>query len=333
MFDLEGLDLRGTKVDSHFPATLNKLLAKSEREEKKIITADVELSQGRQGQALVTSITTGLNGQEKPQCLGSVIMIRDVTHEREVERMKTDFLATVSHELRTPLTSVLGFATVIQDKLARVIFPELETPRPRVVKAMDQTLRNLAIIESEADRLTNLINDVLDIAKMEAGQEVWARQTCEIQGIVQRAIATITPQAQAKAIRLTTAIEPDLPSFVGDENRILQVILNLLSNAIKFTDAGLITVQAQRHQNLLQVAIIDNGPGIQSADQAKIFEPFQQGGDILTNKPQGTGLGLPICKKIVEHHGGTIGVTSQPGQGSTFYFFLPIMAPLVETTA
>lgn len=329
MFDLEGLDLRGARLESYFPATLNQLMLKPEREQEKIITADVKLSRGRQGQALVTNITCGGDGQGQPQCLGSVVMIRDVTREREVERIKTDFLATVSHELRTPLTSVLGFATVIQDKLARVIFPEIETPRPRVAKAMEQALRNLAIIEAEADRLTMLVNDVLDIAKMEAGQEVWAQEILQIEPIIQRAIATIKPQAETKNIVLTTAIAPDLPNFLGDENRILQVVLNLLSNAVKFTGSGVITAQAYRCEDknqYLTVAIIDNGPGIRVADQRKIFEPFQQGGNVLTDKPQGTGLGLPICKKIIEHHGGHIGVISDPGQGSTFFFCLPIFS-------
>jgi PAS domain S-box-containing protein len=334
MFDLEGLELLGAGVDAYFPETLNQLLTKPERKEQRLVTADVELSQGRQGQALITSITSYENGCEYPQCLGAVIMIRDVTHEREVERMKTDFLATVSHELRTPLTSILGFATVIQDKLNRVIIPELDLARPHLSKATERVMRNLAIIESEAQRLTVLINDVLDIAKMEAGQEFWQEHPCAIGPIVERAIATITPQAQKKKISLRGELEPGLPDFIGDENRILQVVLNLLSNAIKFTPKGLITARSYFDQNYLWVEIIDHGPGIDPADQEKIFEPFQQGGgDVLTDKPQGTGLGLPICKKIVERHGGTIGVNSILGQGSTFYFSLPISAPKVETTS
>lgn len=333
MFDLEGLELLGAGVDAYFPETLNQLLAKPEREEQKLVTADVELSQGRQGQALITSITSHENGCEYPQCLGAVIMIRDVTHEREVERMKTDFLATVSHELRTPLTSILGFATVIQDKLNRVIIPELDLAQPRLGKATERVMRNLAIIESEAQRLTVLINDVLDIAKMEAGQESWQEQPCAIGPIIERAIATITPQAQKKNISLQGELEPDLPDFIGDENRILQVVLNLLSNAVKFTPKGLITARSHFYENHLWVEIIDHGPGIHPTDQEKIFEPFQQGGgDVLTDKPQGTGLGLPICKKIVEHHGGTIGVNSSLGRGSTFYFSLPVPVPAVETS-
>ncbi|WP_228015110.1 GAF domain-containing protein [Synechocystis salina] len=331
MFDLEGLELLGAGVDAYFPATLNQLLAKPERQEQQVVTADVALSQGRQGQALITSITSNEDGCKYSQCLGAVIMIRDVTHEREVERMKTDFLATVSHELRTPLTSILGFATVIQDKLHRVIIPELDLAQPSLGKATERVMRNLSIIESEAHRLTALINDVLDIAKMEAGQESWQANPCAIGPIVERAIATITPQAQGKNISLQGDLKPDLPDFIGDENRILQVVLNLLSNAVKFSADGLIIVRSHRHQDYLWVEIIDHGPGIHPADQAKIFEPFQQGGDVLTDKPQGTGLGLPICKKIVEHHGGIIGVNSSLGQGSTFYFSLPIPGPEVET--
>ncbi|MFQ6540340.1 sensor histidine kinase, partial [Aphanothece stagnina] len=203
--------------------------------------------------------------------------------------------------------------------------------QPKLGKAMDRVMRNLAIIESEAHRLTALINDVLDIAKMEAGQESWEQRSCQLGAIIERAIATITPQAQEKNITLQVVLEPNLPDFIGDENRILQVVLNLLSNAVKFTANGLIIAQGYREQDYLRAEIIDNGPGIHPADQGKIFEPFQQGGgDVLTDKPQGTGLGLPICKKIVEHHGGTIGVHSHLGEGSTFYFSLPV--PSTEAT-
>jgi signal transduction histidine kinase len=168
---------------------------------------------------------------------------------------------------------------------------------------------------------------------MEAGQESWQEQPCAIGPIIERAIATITPQAQKKNISLQGELEPDLPDFIGDENRILQVVLNLLSNAVKFTPKGLITARSHFYENHLWVEIIDHGPGIHPTDQEKIFEPFQQGGgDVLTDKPQGTGLGLPICKKIVEHHGGTIGVNSSLGRGSTFYFSLPVPVPAVETS-
>ncbi|MEB3161289.1 MAG: GAF domain-containing protein, partial [Synechocystis sp.] len=324
MFDLQGIDLQGAALESYFPAALTTLWAEQKQQQAGVTTADVSLSHHRQGQALITSITNVLQGGKETQCLGSVIMIRDVTQEREVERMKTDFLATVSHELRTPLTSILGFASVIQDKLNGLIFPQVVATDPKVVKGMDRVQRNLGIIESEADRLTALINDVLDIAKMEAGEMVWTYQPCRLAPILHRAIATLKPQAQSKNIALTLEIEANLPLFSGDENRILQVVLNLLSNAIKFTDTGRIITQAQREQGHLKITIIDSGPGIRPEDQHKIFEPFQQGGDVLTSKPQGTGLGLPICQQIIEHHGGTINVTSTLGQGSTFYFTLPI---------
>lgn len=324
MFDLQGVDLEGAALAAYFPPSLTALLSGNKRQETQVVTADVQLSGDRQGQALITSITKGQGQRQPSQCLGTVMMIRDVTHEREVERMKTNFLATVSHELRTPLTSVLGFAAVIQNKLHTTIFPQITTNDPKVLKSMERVTHNLAIIESEADRLTVLINDVLDIAKMEAGKMVWANHPCRLEPILRRAIATLAPQAESKGIDLTLEIEPDLPLFTGDENRILQVALNLVSNAIKFTTMGRVVVQAQRMAEWLRVEIVDSGPGIAEADLAKIFEPFQQGGDLLTSKPQGTGLGLPICQQIIDHHGGSIRVESTVGQGSTFRFTLPI---------
>jgi PAS domain S-box-containing protein len=324
MFNLEGIDLRGTTLNTYFPQSLTSLLADQAQQKTHVSTADISLSDNRQGQALVTRITKTLNSKNASQWLGSVIMIRDVTQEREMERMKTDFLATVSHELRTPLTSVLGFAAVILDKLNTVIFPHVTTTDPQVIKGMTRVRNNLEIIESEADRLTSLINDVLDIAKMEAGEMAWNYQPCRLEPILQRAIATLKPQAKSKNIELKLEMEASLPLFNGDENRILQVALNLLSNAIKFTDQGLVITQAQQHKDQLKVAIIDYGPGIAPEDQHKIFEPFRQGGDVLTSKPQGTGLGLPICQQIIEHHGGAITVTSTVGEGSIFCFYLPI---------
>lgn len=278
MFDLQGVDLEGADLAAYFPPSLTALLLGNTRQEKTVVTVDVQLSGDRQGQALITSITKGQGVQPPSQCLGTVIMIRDVTHEREVERMKNNFLATVSHELRTPLTSVLGFAAVIQHKLNTTIFPQITTNDPTVLKSMERVKHNLTIIESEADRLTILINDVLDIAKMEAGEMVWASQPCRLEPILRRAIATLAPQAESKGIHLSLDIEPDLPLFVGDENRILQVALNLISNGIKFTPAGKVVVEAQRVRGELRVEIVDSGPGIAEADLAKIFEPFQQGG-------------------------------------------------------
>ena len=129
---------------------------------------------------------------------------------------------------------------------------------------------------------------------------------------------------EAKKLKLVRDIEPDLPAVTGDQDRLIQVVINLISNAVKFTDSGSITCSARRDDGELVVSVTDSGIGIAPADQPKVFEKFKQVGDTLTDKPKGTGLGLPICKEIVEYHGGQIWVESTPGQGSTFSFTLPI---------
>jgi len=327
LFGLEGIDLRGARAADFFPEIQVNLLEKAERQTQPEITALLSLRNGRQGQALATSVVKPAQGAEGAQCLGSVVLIRDVTQEREIERMKTDFLATVSHELRTPLTSVLGFAAVIQSKLETVIFPQLDLQNPKLVKTAEKIETNLEIIIQESERLTALINDVLDIAKMEAGAVEWSFQPCQLEPIVHRAIATLTPLFELKNLELVALIPDPIPPILGDEDRLFQVFLNLLSNALKFTETGRVSCEAAVLAERLEVKIKDTGAGIASADLEKIFQPFQQGGDVLTNKPAGTGLGLPICKQIIERHGGEIWAESQLNQGSQFCFTLPLDSP------
>jgi PAS domain S-box-containing protein len=324
MFQLKGADLKGKYLEEVFPLSLVNLVKNSARSDHAIVTTAVELTEERQGQALVTSILKSTQGEEGEQCLGSVILIRDVTKEREIDRMKTEFLANVSHELRTPLTSVLGFASLIQEKLAEVIFPALPTDDPKLKKAQDKVNQHIGIIVSEAERLTELITDVLDIAKMEAGQLTLDLKPTSPIEILQRAITTVEPQRAEKNLTLVQKFEPDLPLIVADENRLMQVVINLISNAIKFTEQGRIECRAIVQGQELLIIVQDTGIGIASDEQKIIFERFKQVGNILTNKPKGTGLGLPICKQIIESHGGKIGVESVLGEGSTFYFSLPI---------
>jgi PAS domain S-box-containing protein len=324
MFELKGSDLRGKYIEEVFPATLVNLVKHSERSFNTVVTISVKLAENRQGQALVSSILKSAQGEEGEQCLGSVILIRDVTKEREIDRMKTEFLANVSHELRTPLTSILGFASLIQEKLAEVIFPALATDNAKIQKAQEKVGQHIDIIVSEAERLTELITDVLDIAKMEAGQlNLDLKPTSPIE-ILQRAIATVEPQRAEKKLALIQNFDPDLPLIFADENRLMQVVINLLSNAIKFTEQGLIECRAIMQGEHLLISVRDTGIGVASDEHKVIFERFKQVGNIFTNKPKGTGLGLPICKQIIESHGGKIGVESVLGKGSTFYFTLPI---------
>lgn len=351
MFNLQGVDLRGRQLAEHFPPELAKLVLQTERSQQKVITVDVELENHRAGQALATSIVKEAEADEGEQCLGSVILIRDVTVEREVDRMKTEFLATVSHELRTPLTSVLGFASIIKEKLEEVILPGISPENRKTFKATQRVLDNINIIVSEAERLTSLINDVLDIAKMEAGRVEWNIKPDDPVQILKQALAATSSLFEKRQLQLIQEIPPELPQVLVDRDRLIQVVINLISNAVKFSEAGCViceaAVQPARHpaanhdphkftdpfnlgvsldtEQELVIRITDTGIGIAEDDQSKVFERFKQVGNILTNKPKGTGLGLPICKQIVEHHGGRIWVESKLGVGSTFSFTIPIV--------
>lgn len=246
---------------------------------------------------------------------------------KQLDELKSSFLSTVSHELRTPLTSIIGFAQIIQKKLDTLIFPAVHTDNPRVTKAMQQTATNIDIIVSEGNRLTDLINDVLDLAKMESGKVQWKSEPLSLTLLLFRAINSSEALWADKNLIVHTDIQVDLPTVPGDPDRIFQVMINLLSNAVKFTVQGSITCSIKQVDKQLIVSFNDTGIGIPSEALLTVFEKFKQIGDTLTEKPQGTGLGLPICKQIIEHHGGQIWVTSTLGTGSTFFFSLPICRP------
>jgi PAS domain S-box-containing protein len=257
------------------------------------------------------------------EILGITTVLRDITKEWEIDRMKTDFISTVSHELRTPLTSVMGFARIIKRKFEEVLVPQLKTDDKKTQKVMKQVGENLNIIVSEGERLTALINDVLDIAKMEAGKVEWKTEPCSVAEILGRATTATAALFEQKGLRLVMDVEKDLPTIEGDRDRLIQVVINLISNAVKFTEKGSVTCKAEKEGSNIAIHVIDMGTGIANEDLPKVFEKFKQVGDTLTDKPQGTGLGLPICKEIVEHHGGCIWAESELGKGSTFSFTLP----------
>ena len=241
---------------------------------------------------------------------------------------KSRFLSNVSHELRTPLTSVVGFSKLISKRLADVVYPAIgATDDPKLERAMRQVSENLAIIVEEGDRLTTLINETLDLAKIEAGRIEWRSEPVDVREVIDRATAAtaslLRPEAGPK---LRVEVEPDLPTITGDRDRLIQVVINLISNAVKFTPEGSITIVAwhETEGGWIQVAVSDTGRGIADADQEKVFEPFAQATDGTGTHPRGTGLGLPICREIIEHHGGRLWLQSRLGAGSTFQFTLPI---------
>ena len=244
----------------------------------------------------------------------------------EADAAKSAFLSTVSHELRTPLTSVLGFAKIIRKRLDDRIFPLITTDDRKILQTVQQIQDNLQVVVGEGERLTKLIDDVLDLAKIEAGKLEWNMGPVTVQEIIDHATAATSSLLEPKELLLAKDVDATLPVITGDRDRLIQVVINLVSNAVKFTDAGTITCRAVRQADMLVVSVIDTGLGISPADQPKVFERFKQVGDTLTDKPKGTGLGLPICREIVEHHGGSVWVESELGKGSTFFFSLPIAA-------
>ena len=269
---------------------------------------------------------------------GTVVIYSDITELKEREfqltrardeaeaasETKSTFLANVSHELRTPLTSILGFARIVQKRFETAVLPLLSDRDTKTERAIGQITGNLEIMLTEGDRLTKLINDVLDLEKIEAGEMVWQIGPLEIGEVIDQAAAATRSLYEQKGLTFATEAAPDLPRALGDRDRIVQVLVNLISNAIKFTEEGHITCRAWSEDGTrISVSVSDTGAGIAPEDQAASFQKFRQVGDTLTEKPSGTGLGLPICREIIEHLGGMIWVESTKGKGSTFGFWLP----------
>ena len=238
-------------------------------------------------------------------------------------RAKSDFLSMVSHEIRTPLTSVLGFAVLIEKRLKHLFVPLVDGDLRRRRQA-GQVMENLGIIVSEGERLKHLINDVLDLAKLEAGKMAFKHEQVDPAEVVRHVMTASVGLLQGKKVSLKTCVEGRLPDVTGDRDRLIQVLVNLVSNALKFTEQGAVTCRARVEGHYVVIDVADTGIGIPESEQHKVFEKFNQIGVTLTNKPKGTGLGLAICRHIVESHGGRIFFVSKPGAGSTFTFTLPI---------
>ena len=248
--------------------------------------------------------------------IGRVYGFRDVTQERELDRMKTEFVSQVSHELRTPLTAIKGFSEILADGDAGEISEEQR--------------EYLGIVTSNVDRLVSLINDLLDISRIESGRIKLDLAPIDLVRIVNSVAATMRPLLDGKRQMLTTDVQPDLPLAMADYDRVCQVLTNLVSNAHKYTPAeGRINVSVETLEGMVRVAVTDNGMGIPAEDVPKLFTRFFRVDSSLTREIGGTGLGLSIVKSIVELQGGSVSVTTELGHGSTFAFTLPIAAPSI----
>ena len=240
---------------------------------------------------------------------GIVAVLRDITERRKLEQMRTEFVANVSHELRTPLTSIRGF---------------LETLLDGAMEEPEIARRFLEHMSDETERLTRLINDLLNLSKIEDRQFVPNFQPVDMAEIIHRVAPVYEPMAREKGLALLVKLSPNLPSIIGDSDMLTQVLTNLIDNAIKYTPAnGRIEIKARAYEQEMKVSVTDTGIGIPTESLARIFERFYRTDKARSREMGGTGLGLSIVKHIIERHGGVLEVTSTVGKGSIFTFILP----------
>jgi len=248
--------------------------------------------------------------------LGTVSIFRDITHEVEVDRLKSEFVATVSHELRTPMTSIKGYVDILLMGAAG---------------ALNETQTHfLEIVRSNTDRLSVLVNDLLDISRIESGRVTLSLQPVDLREVADEVVAEILSRSQkeSKPMAIVVDAPPDLPPIHGDPERVRQILTNLVDNAYNYTPAnGQIQIEMMLNEdNMVRVDVKDNGIGIQPDELDRVFERFYRGEHAFVLATPGTGLGLAIVKQLVLMHKGKIWVESAgiPGQGSTFSFTLPV---------
>jgi PAS domain S-box-containing protein len=237
------------------------------------------------------------------------VTIRDITERRALDRMKSEFVSMVSHELRTPLTGIVGMTDLLLRR-------DLDT----------RTREYAEVIHRSGAGLLGIVNDILDLSKIEAGKFDLGMAAFDVRDVVEEAVSLLAQLAQRKGLQLSSLVEPDVPATVGgDAGRVTQILLNLLGNAVKFTDQGEIALHVTQVAGapdsvMLRFDVIDTGPGLSSAAQAQVFQPFAQADASVHHRYSGTGLGLAICKRLSELMGGQVGVESSPGKGSRFWF-------------
>jgi len=237
-------------------------------------------------------------------------LARATERAEESDRLKSAFLATMSHELRTPLNSIIGFAGILNQGLAGPL--------------NDEQKKQLGMVQNSAHHLLELINDVLDISKIEAGQLEIARNPFDLRGSLDKVVNLVSPMAERKGLPIYLHMTDTIDKFTGDQRRVEQILINLLNNAIKFTEMGEIKVSCSLRDSKVILSVSDTGIGIKPEDIETIFEPFRQIDTGLSRKYEGTGLGLSITRKLVNMMGGEIHVKSKEGVGSTFSVILPI---------
>lgn len=241
---------------------------------------------------------------------------QELEHEKQLSeaanRTKTEFLSNMSHELRTPLTGILGFSSVLLEQ----VFGTLN------VKQMQY----LELISASGKHLLELINDLLDLTKIEAAKEELQLEEVVVAEIADACMSMLQEHAQERRLKLELQIAPEIAECIADKRRLKQILVNLLSNAIKFTESGSVTLKITQTSEMIQFSVIDTGIGISQEDLAKLFQPFQQLDSGLDRKYEGTGLGLALSHKLAQLHGGNLTVQSELGRGSCFTLHLPLIS-------
>jgi PAS domain S-box-containing protein len=256
-----------------------------------------------EAQEAMVSIVEDLN--EK-----GVQLAQAMEQAQSADRLKSAFLATMSHELRTPLNSIIGFTGIVLQGMSGPL--------------NEEQAKQLTMVKGSANHLLNLINDVLDISKIEAGQVQTARKSFDMRSVIEAALRSVMPLAAKKGLSLDCVIASDVGVIISDRRRVEQILINLIGNAVKFTERGAVRIECRTSEGRLETWVRDTGIGIKAEDVGKLFIPFSQIDTGLTRSHEGTGLGLSICGKLVEMLGGTIRVESEWGKGSKFIFTLPL---------
>jgi PAS domain S-box-containing protein len=288
-------------------AWTNRIVQNVNGEGAEILSVGTDISDRKRAEDAIRGLNTTLE-QRVAERTAELAIARD--RAESADHLKSAFLATMSHELRTPLNSIIGFTGIMLQGLAGPL--------------NDEQRKQLEMVQSSSRHLLALINDILDISKIEAGQLEVSSKTFDLRDSIIKVTGIVRPLVEKAGLSLNTDIAPDIGPLLSDRRRVEQILLNLLNNAIKFTEKGSVTVNARVAPPVIQVSVADTGIGIKPEDMGTLFQPFRQIDSGLTRQREGTGLGLAICGKLAHLLGGEIDVTSERGHGSVFMLVLPI---------
>ena len=302
----------GKKIrELHVPEDQSEAVARLDGEalEKGVARSEDSVAVAKDGRRIPVAATVTLVRDGEGGAFGMVRILRDMTRAKELERLKSEFVTLVTHELRTPMTSIWGFAETLQEYGAQI--------------PAEDSKRYLGIIVREAKRLSRLVTDFLDASKLESGYIALKPKPADFKALAQRVASVF--EGQRADVTFALDIADGLPPAQIDEDQIERVLVNLCGNAVKYSPkGGTITLGARPVDGKIEVSVHDQGPGMAAETRSRLFQKFYRANDAVAAKTPGTGLGLYIAKTIVEAHGGSIRVESEPGQGTRMVFDLPL---------